>query len=252
MKIVATVCVRMGSSRLPGKVMKDVLGRPLLDYLVRRISFSKKIDEVVVATSLNSENDIIENYCRQNEILCFRGSEDDVLSRILQALKWREATVGVEVFGDCPLIDYRLIDEIIDKFVNRIEKLDFLSNDLKTTYPPGMEVEVFKVSALEDADKRTNDSSIREHGTLFIRQNPKLFVIENVIAPTEYYYPELELEVDTIEDYEVFKQIIKHFSKRLDFSLDEILKFASQNSDLFAINKNIPRRWQQFREDNID
>lgn len=247
MKIVATICVRMGSSRFPGKVMKEINDKPLLYYLIERLKFSKRINEIVVATSTNKENDIIENYCKDNNLISFRGSEDDVLLRILEALKSRNADIGVEVFGDSPLLDFRIVDNLIDKFFMEYENLDFLSNDLKTTYPPGMEVEIFKVSALEDANLKANDPEVREHGTLFIRQNPELYQIKNIEAPEKFYFPDLELEVDTEEDFYVISQVIKHFGNRLDFSLEEILEFVKLNSDLFSMNKNILRRWSKYR-----
>ncbi|MEM4326257.1 MAG: glycosyltransferase family protein [Candidatus Pacearchaeota archaeon] len=249
MKIVATICVRMGSSRLYGKVLRKILGKPLLFYLVERVKLSKNIDEIVIATSINKENDVIEEFCNEHRLLCYRGPEDDVLGRILQALEWRKADVGVEIFGDCPLIDPKIIDLIIEDFINSYDTIDFLSNDLKTTFPPGMEVEVFKLAALKDADSRTNDLSIREHGTLFIRQNPQLYRIKNIEAPVKYRFPDIELEVDTEEDFTVISEIFKYFNGRLDFTLDDILNFIKSRPDLVSMNNQIARKWRKFRND---
>ncbi len=113
LNIVAVIGVRMGSSRLPGKVMKKIMGKPVLGYLIERVKRSKLIDNLVIATSLNSENDVIESFCDKIEIPCFRGSENDVMDRILNALLSRDADVGVEIFGDCPLIDPDIIDIIV-------------------------------------------------------------------------------------------------------------------------------------------
>lgn len=250
MKIVATICVRMGSTRFPGKVLKKINGKPLLYYLVERVKLSQNLDEIVIATSKNKENDAIEEFCNEYGLLCYRGSEDDVLDRILKSLRWRKADIGVEIFGDCPLIDPKIIDLIISEFLVDYDNLDFLSNDLKTTYPPGMEVEVFKLSALEDANLRTNDLAIREHGTLFIRQSPEIYKIRNFEAPDNHKFPKLEIEVDTEEDLKVIEEIINYFKGRSDFSLDELIDFLIKRPDLVSINQNITRRWQEYRKND--
>ena len=250
--IVASIQVRMGSSRFPGKVMFDVAGKPLLGHLISRLRWANLLDDIVVATSTNPENDIIETFCKNGNISCFRGDENDVLGRTLGALQFMNATIGVEVFGDCPLIDPAVVDFIIEKFINDIDEPDFVSNDLKTTFPPGMEVEVFNVDALKDASKRTNDPVIREHGTLFIRQNQLIYKVVNVVAPKKWYRPELELEVDTEEDIYVVTKIFEYFStkKNENFGIEEIIKFMDANTDIKNKNINVPRHWKVFRGEN--
>ncbi len=248
-KIVASVQVRMGSSRLPGKVMHEIGGMPLLGILVERLKRSNTLDEIIIATSENEENDVIEDYCLEKNINVFRGSENDVLHRTLMALKKADASIGVEIFGDCPLIDFRIIDLIVNSFTNDKSNPDFVGNDLVTTFPPGMDVEVFKVSALEDSANRTNDPEYREHGTLFLRKHPKIYKIRNIEAPKKWNRPELELEVDTAEDMDVIRNIISHFDD-LNFSLDEIINFMDSNPDIKNHNTSVPRRWKKFREDD--
>lgn len=245
MKVVCVVQVRMGSSRLPGKVMKEVCGQPLLGYQIDRLMCSRKIDELIVATSIQSENDVIEEYCTQRKICCFRGSEDDVLERMHGALISRNCQVGVEVYGDCPLIDPSIVDETIEHYLNN--EFDFVGNDLATTYPPGMEVEVFSMQALTDSMNRTQDPAIREHGTLFIRQNPDIYSIHNIEAPVRHKRPELELEVDTEEDFRVVSSIIENFYPRMDYTLEEIITYMDSNSSIANINRDVPRRWKEFR-----
>tara|TARA_X000000368_G_C23022156_1_gene708467 strand:- start:948 stop:1697 length:750 start_codon:yes stop_codon:yes gene_type:complete len=247
MKIVASIQVRMGSTRFPGKAMYEISSKPLLGYLISRLKKSKLLDDIVVATSTNKENDVIENYCKKNNISCYRGDEEDVLSRILESLEYMNATIGVEVFGDCPLIDPIVVDYIINEFLNDINDLDFVGNDLKTTFPPGMEVEVFKLSTLKDSNDRVNDKKIREHGTLFIRQNPNLYKIKNIVAPEKWNYPELELEVDTKEDIIVISEIFNYFQNNDSFGIDDIIKFLINNPKINNINKNVPRRWKMIR-----
>tara|TARA_B100001971_G_C17869601_1_gene372539 strand:- start:99 stop:599 length:501 start_codon:yes stop_codon:yes gene_type:complete len=164
------------------------------------------------------------------------------------------AKVGVEVYGDCPLIDPVIVDMIIENFLNDENDLDFVGNNLKTTFPPGMEVEVFKVSALEDVAGKVADPAIREHGTLYIRQNPSIFKVKNVEAPVKWHRPELELEVDTEEDIYVVSQIFEYFRalNNENFGIDDIIEFMDGNPDLKKINFGVPRRWKETRgEDNV-
>jgi len=252
--IVASVQVRMGSSRYPGKAMYEITGKPLLGHLVSRLRLSKLLDDIIVATSINTENDVIASYCKENSIACFRGDENDVLGRTLGALNYMNADIGVEIFGDCPLIDPKIVDFIIDKFLDDDDDPDFVGNDLKTTFPPGMDVEVFKVVALEDSSHRTDDLAIREHGTLYIRQNPLLYKVKNVEAPERWRRPELELEVDTEEDIYVVSKIFDHYDSRnnLNFGLDDIIKFMDSKPNLKKLNSAVPRRWKEARgEENV-
>jgi spore coat polysaccharide biosynthesis protein SpsF (cytidylyltransferase family) len=249
MSTIAVVAVRMGSSRLPGKALRDVAGKPLLGHLLDRLALARRLDGVVVATSQRAENDAIAEYCRGRATACFRGDEDDVLGRIVGALRAQNATIGVEVFGDGPLIDPAIVDLFVDLFAQSGGQLDFVGNDLTTTWPPGMEVEVFSVAALADADRRCGDPAVREHGTLFMRQNPGLYRLRNVEAPPEFRRPEIELEVDTAEDLAVMEAVLRHFSDRPDVGLSELIRFMDGNPDIAAINRSVARRWKEFRSD---
>lgn len=247
--IFATVQVRMGSSRLPGKVMMEVAGKPMLGHLLDRLAHCRRLDGVVVATSTRPENQAIADYCRRRGTPCFRGDEDDVLGRMLGAVNMVGATVGVEVFGDSPLVDPALIDGMICQFLETGGAWDFIGNDLKTTYPPGQEVEVFSVSALHRSGELCSDPAIREHGTLFIRQNPALFRVLNIEAPPKFNRPTLEMEVDTAEDMSVLEAVLEHFAGRSDFGLGEIIAFLEGNPDIAGLNAHVERRWKQYRTD---
>jgi spore coat polysaccharide biosynthesis protein SpsF (cytidylyltransferase family) len=237
----------MGSSRLPGKVMKPVMGRPLLGHLLDRLRLCLTIDEIIVATAVAKENDLIEEFCVKENISCYRGSENDVLDRTLSALIAASATIGVEVYGDCPLIDPQIVDQIVGYFIHN-PGYDFVSNDLKTTYPPGMEVEVFRVAALADSSQKLKPNHPdREHGTLFIRKHPEHYKIYNISAPEKYSRPELELEVDTIEDFEVLSEIIEHFKSDPRVTLEEIINFLDKNPLVKLRNTNVHRRWKMYR-----
>jgi spore coat polysaccharide biosynthesis protein SpsF (cytidylyltransferase family) len=249
MSTIAVVAVRMGSSRLPGKALREVAGKPLLGHLLDRLALARRLDGVVVATSRRGENDAIAEYCRARGTACFRGDEDDVLGRILGALNAASATIGVEVFGDGPLIDPAIVDRFVDLFAQSGGELDFVGNDLTTTWPPGMEIEVFSVEALADAERRCGDPAVREHGTLFMRQNPGLYRLRNIEAPPEFRRPEIELEVDTTEDLAVMEAVLRHFSDRPEVSLSELIWFMDKNPDVAGINRSVARRWKEFRSD---
>jgi len=178
---------------------------------------------------------------------------------MLGALRTQGATVGVEVFGDCPLIDPAIVDQMIGLYLDAAAQegtsqgeagaCDFVGNDLTTTWPPGMEVEVFSMAAFEDSDRRCRDPAIREHGTLFIRQNPGLYRLKNIEAPPAFHRPELELEVDTLEDVAVLEAVFNHFSGTPDFGLAALIAFLDADPTLAALNQNVPRRWKEFRAD---
>jgi spore coat polysaccharide biosynthesis protein SpsF len=244
---VAVVNVRMGSSRLPGKALRSVAGRPLLQCLIERLRRARRIDRIIVATSTLPENDSIAAICAANDIDYFRGSEEDVLGRTVGALMSADAATGVVVFGDGPLIDPALVDRIVDVFMSADPAYDLVGNDLATTYPPGMEVEVFPADVLADADARCNQADVREHGTLYVRQNPERYRLLNVEAPPHLRRPDLELEVDTEEDLEVIEAIVKNFNGRTDFTLEEIIAFLNRRPEIAAINRDVARRWKLFR-----
>ncbi len=246
-RVIATVQVRMGSSRLQGKTLLEINGQPLLGHLLDRLERTRRLNGVVVATPIGPDNDPVEQYCQTRGIACYRGSEDDVLDRMLKAVQWMRATIGVEVFGDCPLIDPAIVDAMVDAYVDADGALDFIGNDLTTTYPPGMEVEVFSVAALEDSARRASDPAVREHGTLFIRQNPSLYRIRNVEAPPHHHHPDLELEIDAPEDVPVISAIIRQFSGKPDFTLDDVIAFMGNNPALTKLNTDVPRRWKVTR-----
>ena len=237
----------MGSGRLPGKTMVDLDGRPLLWHLINRLRQTSGIDEISVATSILKENDVIEDFCKNEKLFCYRGSEEDVLTRTLESLEAHDADVGVIVYGDNPLVDPVVVDEVIDFYkVNR--EYDWVGNDLLTTFPAGMEVEVFNVGALLDSSNRETDPSIREHGTLHIRQNPNTYSLWNIEAEGVRRRPDLHLGVDVGEDLEVVRMIMKHFSNGAVFRLEDIIEYLDRNPQLPLRNRNVHRRWRKYRQ----
>ena len=247
MRVVVSVQVRMGSERLPGKVMRCFDGKPMIWHLVNRLKQCKELDEVVVATGQSVENDVVESFCQSEGIICYRGSDEDVLDRLLGSLRSQETDVGVVVYGDNPLIDPAIVDQHVKCFREKTT-YDWIGNDLKTTFPPGMEVEVFCLKALTDSASRAVAPSIREHGTLFIRQNPSIYRLHNVEAHGILRRPDIHLGVDTLEDAEVLEVVIDHFGRGHTCSLERILEFMDQHPELIQKNRNVPRRWREYRE----
>ena len=245
-RITAIICVRMGSERFPGKTMKPINGRPLLGILIDRVKQSKHINSIVVATSVNKNNDIIESFCANEGIHCFRGSEDDVAGRMLGALESESADIGVEIYGDGPLNDARVIDRCIE-FYLKDGTYDLVGNDMKAGYPSGMYSETFSMKAFRDSVEKNTDPAIREHGTLYIRQHPEIYKIINIEAEGELNRPDIHLDVDTEHDFHIIESIVKNFSPRNDFSLEEILDYLDANPLLAKSNQFVERRWKQYQ-----
>ena len=226
---------RTGSTRLPNKVLLKAGKVSLLEYEIKRIRQSKFIDKIVVATTVSKKDDIIEKLCKKNKVDCFRGSEEDVLDRYYQgSLRYPKFSNIVRITGDCPLIDPAIIDGVIDLFLKN--KFDYASNVEKETFPDGLDVEIFKREALDEAAQRAKLASEREHVTLYIR-NAKKYKKGNLSS--EYDFSHFRLTVDEKEDYEVIKFLIKNSN-----IYDGYMKYVSlltKNPEIMMKNIKIKR-----------
>lgn len=238
----------MGSSRLPGKAMIEVVGKPLLGHIIDRVKLAEKLDKVVVCTSTSPENDVIESYCLDNNISCFRGQEQDVTARMIDAFKHYGASVGVTIFGDCPLVDPKIIDEIVTCYLEKSDRYDFVGNDLETSYPPGMEVEAFSIDAFTQAASEVSEDAIREHGTLVLRGRPEKYRLLNISAPSHLARPELEIEVDEAIDLNVVEAIIGALGAGKEVDLRCIIRYLDSEPRLRDSNQAVSRRWKDFRD----
>lgn len=233
-KVIAIIQARMGSERLPGKVLKEVEKKPLLWHVFNRTKASKYIENVIIATSLNTKDDAIEKFAVENNIIVFRGSENDCLDRYYQAAKKDKAKLIVRITADCPLICPEIIDKVIAEYLNG--KYDYVSNTLLYTYPDGCDVEVFSFEALEKAWKECKDPVDREHVTPYIRNSGK-FKIKNVeneypVNPKEYKW-----SVDRIEDLKFVREVYKYLYKDGKiFTYKEIMNLLKQHPELKQIN----------------
>jgi spore coat polysaccharide biosynthesis protein SpsF len=242
MKIVAIIEARMTSTRLPGKVLLPAANKPMLLHLVNRIKKVKKVKKIIVATTTNKKDLAITRFCKKHKINFFRGSENDVMERVISAAKKYKAEVIVEITGDCPIIDHKIIDQCLEIYL--ANKAEYVTNCHVRGYPDGMDVQVYKLKTLIKSRKMTNNKLDREHVTLHIRKNPKIFKSINLMPPKKLYWPDLGLTLDEFKDYILLKKIIEHFhkKKRNFFSCEDVIDYLSKNKKTRNINKTIKRK----------
>jgi len=236
MKVVAIVQARMGSTRLPGKVMKPIGGTPMIQVLLTRLARARRIDQIVVATSSDPHNLDLQKHVQNLGYVCFAGSEQDVLDRYLQAAYFVQADVIVRITGDCPLIDPLIVDEVIERFF--AIRADYVSNIDPPTYPDGLDTEVFTRDALERAGRETTDSFDREHVTPYLRRSE--FFCTGVVRH-EKDLSGLRWTVDEAVDFDVVSKIFEHFSPDLYFSWEQVVALQADHPELFADNLSIKR-----------
>lgn len=236
MKIVAIVQARMGSTRLPDKVMRQISGVPMIELLLSRLSKSKQLDQIVLATSSDERNDPLVEHVQKLGYICVRGSENDVLDRYLVAARQARADVVVRVTGDCPLIDPTLVDQAIEKF--KADGVDYLSNAAPASYPDGLDTEVFTLQALEQAGRESQEVFEHEHVTPYLRK-PGLFKTSSLVNSEDL--SGLRWTVDEPEDFEVVSKIFANFAPNIHFHWTEILSLQRRYPALFALNQNINR-----------
>ncbi len=236
MKIAAIVQARMGSSRFPGKVMKLIQDMPMIEILIKRLSKSKLIHQIIVATSRNDENTPLINHLESMNIECEIGSEEDVLSRYYNAAKKNQVDVVVRITGDCPLVDADLVDRCIKEFIDK--DVSYVSNVSPCTFPDGLDIEVFSFEALEDAFLNNTLSTEKEHVTPYII-NSDNYKKSNIKHSKDL--SKSRWTVDEIIDFEVIKEVFNYFSPNVYFSWEEVVKLETENPDIFSKNKNINR-----------
>lgn len=241
MRIVATIEARMTSSRLPGKVLRPVLGRPLLARMIERLRRVWQLDQVMVATTVNASDDPIAKLAAELGVGCFRGSEEDVLGRVLGAARAAGADLIVETTGDCPLIDPAVIDQVIATF--RANDVDYCANVLKPSYPRGMDVQVFPTEILARVDRLTADPADREHVSLYIYEHPEQFRLLNVASGLRPADAEHRLTVDTPDDLELVRQIFERlYPENPTFGLAEILDVLRADPVLATLNRHVTQK----------
>lgn len=242
MKIVATIEARMTSSRLPGKVLLPANSRPMLYHLVQRLKRVESVQEIVLATTINAADDPLVEYARKINIAFYRGSEDDVMLRVIGAAESVNAEIIVEITGDCPIIDPLIVEQTIQMYLFNND-CDYVSNAHVRSYPDGMDTQVFRLSTLKKSAQMTNDALEHEHVTLHIRKHPEVFRHLNLVAPPDLFWPELGLTLDEQKDYLLLKSIIEYFGDSNPyFTCKEVIQFLKTRPDLLEINKDVVRK----------
>ncbi|MEK9753123.1 MAG: glycosyltransferase family protein [Rhodospirillaceae bacterium] len=240
-RIVATIEARMTSSRLPGKVLMDGAGKPMLAHMIERLQRVPSLDGVVVATTVNATDDPVVDLAAGLGVGYFRGSEDDVLLRVLGAAQAHDIDVIVETTGDCPLIDPELVETCIQGYL--AAGVDYVSNVLERTYPVGMDTQVFATKVLADVARRTDDPVDHEHVSLFIYRHPEIYSLKNMPGSPELTRPELGLTLDTPEDYQLLRAVFEAlYPTNPGFSLVDILRLLDTDPKLAQINAHIRRK----------
>ena len=231
----------MGSTRLPGKVMMDLCGSPVLEHVVKRLNESKLIDEIIIATSEDENNKPIIDFCMKNNVGCFVGSEDDVLDRYYQTAienNVNDDDIIIRITSDCPLIDSSVVDRVINEHISN--ENDYTANVLECTYPDGLDCEVFNFATLKDAWINSNLSSQREHVTLYIRDNSDKFKLANVKNDVDL--SDLRWTLDEKEDFIFIEEVYKNlYDDNPFFDMDDVMQLLKEKPELLDINSKFTR-----------
>ena len=223
----------MGSTRFPGKVMKVIEEKTILEYVFSQVEFSNKIKKIIIATTTNVNDNIIEEFCKNRNILNFRGSENDVLDRYYKCAKKFNLKNIVRITSDNPLIDPQIIDYCIEEFLKN--DLDYISTEHPPTFPQGYAVEVFSINTLKIAWDNAKKNSEREHVTPYFYNNPKKFKIKNF--SNKENFSNIRCTLDRENDFEFIKNIIINIKKQPRL-LNDVLKVVSEHPEFLNINKN--------------
>lgn len=242
MKIVATIEARMTSSRLPGKVLLPAGNKPMLEHLVNRLKQVTLLDDIVLATTTNSTDDVLVDFAKKHQISFFRGSEEDVMARVIGAAESVSADVLVEITGDCPIIDPTIIEQTIQLF--RYNECDYASNVQVRSYPIGMDTQVYRLNTLKQSFEMTTEPLDHEHVTRHIRLHPELFKQLHLVAPTALWWPELGLTLDEEADYLLLRNIVEYFGvEHSNFSCADVIHLLkNQHPEWVSVNQDVKRK----------
>ena len=241
MKVVAIIQARMGSTRLAGKVLMNIAGKPMLWHVVSRLNYSKLINKIIIATSANKSDDPIEAFCDRYRVDYLRGSEEDVLDRYYQAARAYQADPIVRITADCPLIDPEVTDKTISGYVNNAEIFNGASNTIHRTYPRGLDTEVMSFSALGACWEKANRDYQREHVTAYIYEHPDLFKMYSVENNVDLSH--LRWTVDEGVDMDFVREIYGRLYKENDiFLMNEVLDILEREPTLKEINRHVKQK----------
>lgn len=237
MKTLVIIQARIGSSRLRGKILKPLGNTDVLTHVTSRCKQIQGVYDVIVATSELSQDDLVEQWCKKNEITCFRGSEDDVLDRYVQCAKQYKPDYVMRVTADCPYVDFEMANDIV-KLMEQ-ERVDIV--DLAGDIPRGLAVELISYKALIYIHERGQESRHREHVTYYSYENRHEFSRTVFTVPSSRQYPGLRITLDTVEDYALCQEIANHFQNELVSSKD-VIRFLLDNPDIAKLNAHIEQK----------
>jgi spore coat polysaccharide biosynthesis protein SpsF len=251
MKILAITQARVGSTRLPKKILKTIKNKSLLEIHLERIKYSKTITKIIVATTFENDSNLILDVAKKCGVTSFQGSTEDVLARFYYAAEVDAPDYVVRVTSDCPLIDAEIVDDVVNFCIDG--KYDYVSNTLKPTFPDGMDIEIFNYTSLKKAFLEATLLSDREHVTPYIWRNSSFngkekFVSENFINDVDY--SRFRLTVDNIEDFTLIEKLINE--KGINCSCNEYVNYLIQNPQLFEINGKEERNMGYIKSLNND
>ncbi|MFH1171411.1 MAG: glycosyltransferase family protein [bacterium] len=241
---------RMGSTRLPGKVMMDLSGKPNLWHVIKRCQASKRASDVIVATTTNSEDDILQTTCEAWGISHHRGSANDVLSRYAETVQRFPSDIIVRITADCPFVDPAIIDRIIDE----LGDAHYATNIFDREFPHGLDIEVMTRSALEETQRSATTSFHREHVTPYIREHKHdLFSIRRFLMPEEYRFPQFRLTLDTPLDYQLLRTLYERFYREGELiSVPELLAWLQEHPEIAGINQHVQQKYDPTTDPRRD
>lgn len=241
MKLGIIVQARLGSTRLPGKVLMPLAGKTVLGCLMERLLSSKKNAEIIIATTASPKDNLIVDFCLKNDFKFYRGSENDVLSRYYEAATRFQLTDIIRITSDCPLLNIPLLDEMIDEYIKN-PSVDYYSNSLKRTYPRGFDIEMFKYEVLKEAYENAREDYQREHVTPYILENRDLrYNIRNKADREDY--SGLRLTLDTMEDYQLITAVYaRNNNDILSTDYGFIKQLYKNERSLFDLNRHVEQK----------
>ena len=245
-RIAATIEARMTSSRLPGKVLMECLGKSMLAHMVERVKRANSLDDIIIATTTNETDDVVIEEAKRLGVKYYRGSEDNVMSRVLEAAQHHNADIIVELTGDCPLLDPALIDHAIAEYfssgVHYISNLNIDDFEKGLSHPLGYSVQVFSTETLADAFSRTDHPLDLEHVSRYLYQTPELYSVKYLSTPKAQLGPDMSVTLDTPEDLQVITSVLEALSpQNPEFTIENVVSYLHSHPEICQINQAIGR-----------
>lgn len=239
-KVTCIIQARTGSTRLPNKILKKINNKMILEYVIDRIKRCKNIHNIIIATTVQKNDDIIQEIAEKNKVLCYRGSQYDVLERYAKASKIVNTDVVVRITSDCPLIDTKLVDETIRFYLEN--NYDYVVPKGKDGIIRGLDTEVFSKKLLLEIHEKAKDDYCREHVTPYIYRHPEIYLIGRYDVPKELQHSNWRLCVDEENDYIFIKKIILELQNKDDFDIYDIIEVLNKKPELLQINRTVQQK----------